>query len=200
MRCVHEGCESDAGQALMCVEHRREAGRAFAAQHEHYTGVDVLDKLVFRFPAKCGTDEFVARLSFAASVWCSDKPVLRATRTFRVPSSHESRMLEKSTMLEFVTRIAEFIVANAPSPSIKATCASCVVEWYPQLVEPAPIAKMLRAERVLGVLGITRFLRFADLALALRPVFPLDVIETVYRAYALRIQSTTGTHVRFASS
>jgi hypothetical protein len=195
MRCVHDGCESDAGQALMCLEHRSEAGRAFEAQHE-LTEVDVLDKLVFRFPAKCGTDEFVARLSFAASVWSSDKPVGRATRTFRVRNSshvsHGSPVLEKSTMLEFVTRIA-------PSPSIKATCASCVVEWYPRLVEPAPIAKMIRAERVLGVMGITRFLRFADLARALGPVFPQDVIETVYRAYALRIQSTTGTHVRFAS-
>ena len=200
MKCVSDGCVRDAGEALMCTEHRHVAGLAFVERNPTYTDVDILDKLVFRFPGTCSPDEFVARLAFAASVWSAMHPVRRVARTFRVPwtTRDEAPTLEKRTMLEFVTRVATFVASNAPSPSIKATCSTCVVEWYPQLVEPASISTMVRNERILDVLGVTRFLRFADLARALAPVFPRDLVESVYRAYIASIQTTRGSRVRFA--
>jgi hypothetical protein len=189
-----------AGAHWLCRKHRRRAG---ARVPRTVSETELLRALVFRFPERCARAEFVARMDFLAETWrARDKPsvVLGAYGLLgRVEVS--PRGAPRAETAELVADMLAFVCRHAHldgMDGILRVANQKVAEWYPTFAAAAPErAPMLRAERMLHVVhahtGARPFLVLADVAAALAPRVPADVVERVYRAYRALIARATAT-------
>ena len=110
---------------------------------------DIMRALVFDVPAACGRDEFIARVYYAMNTLGSN------TREADLGARHGApmRVSHRSTRGEtrdFVCSLFEFVYRNAHvSRLLVDSCASRVLEWYPQLICTASLAAVMKSERMI---------------------------------------------------
>jgi hypothetical protein len=186
----------------LCRPHRAEAGRAFVGSKA--SEADLLRELVFRFPAACGRDEFVARVAFVSTIWkCRHARHRRILRTFGLLGKVGVTTLgvERGQLLGLITDFVAFVCAHLPVvPQIRGVCDESVGRWYGSVVLVGSRDEMLRSERMLLALeratGARGFLVLSDLARALSPRLPADAVERVYAAYLTGLSDMPRPHAR----
>ena len=188
MRCVACGVRCVAHHWL-CAEHRRAA--AAPMRQMHVTESDFLRELVFKFPESvCARAEFVARFRFVALVW-QCRPRTRRRLLLRiyglVGKTRIAMGVPRDELVDLACALVAFWCAHLPAhPALAPACVERVTSWYAELAA-TEMHTMMRAERMVRALrtalGDPTILLFCELAVALLPVVPIDVVLRVYQAY-----------------
>jgi len=188
--CARPVCDGRfRGRHWLCRAHRRRhASRALAAYGSPPTLAALLRSVVFAFPVECGMRECEARVAHAAGVWGGTLPHKQVIDVYGLkgrvagPRAVVTRC-EAAALLE---PLVAFVFRCAAPPEVLAGCAGVVRAYYPALIDPTCVRRMLLAERILHH-GRRDFLVLADLAVAL-PQFDVHVRHTLYLAYARAIR------------
>lgn len=184
------------GVHWLCRAHRkRHATRAVGSRTLTYAAL--LRRLVFSFPDDPTPREFAARVAHVADVWggaVGRRTILdmyglkgKIRLTDRAVASRSDALALFEPFVAFVFRFG--------SAEVAARCAAVVRAWYPLLIDPTCVRRMLSAERLLyhARRHAERggFLVMADLAVAM-PWLDARVLEVIYLAYARAIAQFNG--------